>query len=108
MQIDPFKRVAKKSWTTDKKTDPSVPVVKKEKFDFEKMKAAATSDDRQVRKEAFIEYFERFNEFPSYLFDNERQVDPRLAETIQDISKDENVTKGLLDGIQALLQRLPW
>lgn len=72
------------------------------------MKAAAMSDDPRVRKEAFIDYFERFNEFPSYLFDNERKIDVRLAATIRDISRDTDVSKALLQGISALLQRLPW
>jgi len=107
MPIDPFKRIGKRSWTIDKKNDAAPQAVKKEKFDFEKMKAAATSEDPRVRKEAFIDYFERFNEFPSYLFDNEHKVDVRLAVTIRDISRDVNVTKVLLEGISALLLRLP-
>lgn len=80
---------------------------KKEKFDFDKMKTAATSDDRLVRKAEFIEYFERFNEFPSFLFDNEQGLDPRLAATMQDLSKDENSSQALMDGVKALLCRLP-
>ncbi len=107
MSQDPFKRVGKKSWTADKKSDPPQ-TPKKEKFDFEKMKAGATSDDPRVRKEAFVDYFERFKEFPSYLFDNEYKIDARLAVTIRDISRDTNVSKDLLEGISALLRRLPW
>ena len=80
---------------------------KKEKFDFEKMKAASTSDNPANRKAAFIEYFERFNEFPSFLFDNEQEIDPRLAATIRDLANEECSSKALLDGVTALRNRLP-
>jgi len=101
------RRVKKKSWTADTITNPPPPPPKKEKFDFEKMKAAATSDNPATRQAAFIEYFERFNEFPSFLFDNEKKVDPRLATTMQDISNDKDSSKAILDGITALINRLP-
>lgn len=80
---------------------------KKEKFDFEKMKAAATSDDPAIRKAEFVEYFDRFNEFPSFLFDNEGSIDPRLRATMQDISTDTTSSQALLDGVKALVYRLP-
>lgn len=80
---------------------------KREKFDFETMKAAATHGDRAVRKQAFIEYFERFSEFPSYLFDNEQKIDDVLYETMQDLLKDPATTKEMQKGITALLDRLP-
>jgi hypothetical protein len=77
------------------------------RYDFEKMKAAATSDSRVIRKRAFIEYFERFAEFPSYLFDNERAADERLLQTIRDISEDEATGTAMRAGIEALQHRLP-
>ena len=80
---------------------------KQEKFNFEKMRAAATSDDRNVRKTTFVEYFERFQEFPSYLFDNETVVDARLAQTIQDLMKDPETTASMHKGIELLRRRLP-
>lgn len=92
----------------DKKAATVSQAPKKEKFDFEKMKAAATSDDPAVRKAEFIEYFERFNEFPSFLFDNEHSLDPRLAATMQDLSADESSSKALLEGVRALQYRLPF
>jgi hypothetical protein len=106
MPKDPIKRSGKKSWTVDTIKDAqSAP--KKEKYDFEKMKAASTSNDSGTRKAAFIEYFERFSEFPSFLFDNDVKIDPRLAETMQDLSEDKESSKALLNGITALLDRLP-
>jgi hypothetical protein len=107
MSPDPIKRVTKKSWTVDRITDPE-PAPKMEKFDFEKMKSASTSDNPAVRKAAFIEYFERFKEFPSFLFDNDPEIDPRLAITIRDISNDADSSKALLAGITALQHRLPF
>ncbi len=80
---------------------------KREKFEFSKMSALATSSDPRVRKEAFIEYFERFAEFPSYLFENNPTIDPRLHETIQDLLKDVDTPKPMLKGIEVLLERLP-
>lgn len=77
------------------------------KFDFETMKAAATHKDRAIRKKAFSEYFERFTEFPSYLFDNEVKIDDVLFETMQDLLKDSATTKEMQKGIEALLERLP-
>lgn len=80
---------------------------KREKFDFEMMKAAAAHRDPAVRKQAFIEYFERFAEFPSYLFDNEREIDKNLFQTMQDLLKDPATSKEMHKGIEALLARLP-
>ncbi len=80
---------------------------KKEKFDFETMKAAAAHKDPAIRKKAFIEYYERFEEFPSYLFDNEHKIDDRLFETMQDLLKDPETSKAMQKGIEALLGRLP-
>jgi hypothetical protein len=79
---------------------------KREKFDYEKMKAAALNDDRAIRKEAFIEYYERFQEFPSYLFDNEGEIDERFRTTIKDIELDSTTERPVLQGIVALRLRL--
>lgn len=70
------------------------------------MKAAAANKDPAVRKQAFIEYFERFAEFPSYLFDNEQKIDDRLLETMQDLLKDPETSKEMHKGITDLLERL--
>ena len=86
---------------------PSVKKLKQERFDFEKMKSAATNGDPVVRKRVFIEYFERFEEFPAYLFDNEMKIDERLSETIQDLLKDPETTKAMHKGINTLMMRLP-
>jgi len=80
---------------------------KKPKFDFEELKAAATSLNRQLRKKVFAEYFEQFEEFPSYLFDNTDKIDERLSETIQDLTNDPETSKTMHKGIAILMQRLP-
>jgi hypothetical protein len=80
---------------------------KKEKYDFEKMKLAAMSAEPSVRKQAFIEYFERFEEFPSFLFDNESGIDVLLRRTIDDLLKDPTTSKEVRKGLDSLLQRLP-
>jgi len=80
---------------------------KRSKFDYEAMKEGATSDDPATRKAMFIEYFERFQEFPSYLFDNEREIDSRLSDTMQDILQDPETPPALRSGVEALLGRLP-
>ena len=80
---------------------------KREKFHFETMKAVAAHKDPAIRKKAFIEYFEQFQEFPSYLFDNESKIDANLLETMQDLLKDEQTTAEMRKGIDALLERLP-
>ena len=80
---------------------------KREKYDFETMKAAASNKDPAIRKQAFIEYFERFTEFPSFLFDNEQKIDDQLYETMQDLIKDPATSKEMHKGILALLDRLP-
>ncbi len=77
------------------------------KFNFQAMKAEAASDDPKIRKQAFIEYFERFNEFPSFLFDNERAIDSRLYTTMQDLVADNETTAEMRRGVDALLTRLP-
>lgn len=81
--------------------------VKRAKFDFENMKARATHTNASVRKQVFIEYFEEFHEFPSYLFDNESRMDALLYETMQDLIKDPETKKPMREGIDALMQRLP-
>ena len=80
---------------------------KRERYNFAAMKEAAANPDREVRKTAFIEYFERFSEFPSYLFDNTKKIDDRLYETMQDLLKDPETSKEMHKGIEALLERLP-
>ena len=80
---------------------------KKAKFNFEELKTGATSPDANVRKKVFEEYFDMFQEFPSYLFDNEYTIDPLLSETIEDIKKDPATTDRMQKGIATLLQRLP-
>ncbi len=77
------------------------------KFDFEQMKSEATHESASVRKRSFMEYFERFHEFPSYLFDNDRAIDEKLRQTIDDILNDPAITKEMKKGIDTLLQRLP-
>jgi|GEM_PF-2318925 len=79
---------------------------KLQKFDFEKMKSEALSPDIAVRKAAFLEYFERFAEFPSYLFDNEENIDECFLSTILEIEKDPDAPKPVLQGITALRIRL--
>ncbi len=83
------------------------PKEKVAKFNFEEMKAAATSNDPRIRKNVFLEYFERFGEFPSYLFDNENGIDTKLSQTIEDLQKDPAATDAMKKGIASLLNRLP-
>lgn len=80
---------------------------KRSKFDYEVMKAGAAHKDPAVRKQAFVEYFERFNEYPSYLFDNERKIDASLYQTMQDLLNDSETTQEMRLGVDALLRRLP-
>ena len=80
---------------------------KADKFNFQKLKEDATSADPAVRKNIFIEYFERFQEFPSYLFDNESGVDKLLMQTIKDLSNDEATPESMHKGIATLIERLP-
>lgn len=79
---------------------------KRSKFDYQMMKEAATHKNPANRKQAFIEYFERFGEFPSYLFDNEPKIDQQLYETMQDLLKDPETSKEMQKGITTLLDRL--
>lgn len=80
---------------------------KRSKFDFVSMKAGATHKDADIRKQTFVDYFERFQEFPSYLFDNEKNMDAILYETVQALLKDPETTKAMRDGVAALMLRLP-
>ncbi|MBI5456448.1 hypothetical protein HY969_01780 [Candidatus Kaiserbacteria bacterium] len=83
-------------------------VIKKaDKFNFQKLKDDATSPDANVRKNIFIEYYERFEEFPSYLFDNSGGIDKLLLQTIRDLSNDEDVPENVHKGISLLMERLP-
>jgi len=79
----------------------------KSKFDFEELKAGAMSPDPRTRKDVFKEYFERFEEFPSYLFDNSERIDSRLSDTIEDLKNDPETTTIMQKGIATLMQRLP-
>lgn len=79
---------------------------KKVKFSFEELRMSGTHQSSAKRKKAFIEYFEMFEEFPSYLFDNSHGIDSLLSETIQDIQKDPTTPQKVLKGIETLLQRL--
>ena len=82
------------------------PKEKKAKFNFEEMRAAATSENSETRKNIFIEYFDRFGEFPSYLFDNESGIDSRLSQTIEDLRKDPDIKESLKKGLVLLLDRI--
>lgn len=77
------------------------------KFNFEELKAGATSDNAALRKKTFQEYYERFEEFPSYLFDNSEKIDSRLFETIQQLTNDPETSTKMHKAITAMLQRLP-
>ncbi|TSC87163.1 MAG: hypothetical protein G01um10148_268 [Parcubacteria group bacterium Gr01-1014_8] len=82
-------------------------VIKKvDKFNFQKLKMDATSEDPAVRKNIFIEYFERFEEFPSYLFDNSQGIDKLLFDTIQDLTNDSKTSDNMQKGITILMSRL--
>ncbi len=70
------------------------------------MKLAAMSDDPAIRKEVFFEYFERFGEFPSFLFDTEQGVDARLIETMTDLKSDLTVSDAMRKGIERLMERV--
>ncbi|MEK7106829.1 MAG: hypothetical protein AAB899_01410 [Patescibacteria group bacterium] len=80
---------------------------KKTKFNFEELKTAATSENAVVRKKVFEEYFEQFEEFPSYLFDNTDGIDSKLSETIRDIENDPETSARMRKGIVQMLNRLP-
>ncbi len=80
---------------------------KQAKFNFEELKVGATSLNPVVRKKTFQEYFERFEEFPSYLFDNSQTIDSRLFQTIQELMKDPETSKTMQKAIATLMQRLP-
>jgi len=80
---------------------------KKAKFNFEELKTAATSENPGLRKKVFQEYFEQFEEFPSYLFDNTDSIDSKLSETIRDIENDPETPEKMRKGIVMMLNRLP-
>jgi len=80
---------------------------KKPKFNFAELKAGATSANPSIRKKTFQEYFEKFQEFPSYLFDNSNGVDAILLKTIQDLEKDPDTTEAMQKGLVLLLERVP-
>ena len=97
--------IKKKYNTRDMRAQDDKP--KQEKYDFEKMKSAAMHADPAVRKQVFIDYFERFGEFPSYLFDNETKMDDRLYRTVQDLQSDPDTSRAMQTGLTALINRLP-
>jgi hypothetical protein len=80
---------------------------KQPKFNFADLKAGATSQNPTIRKKTFQEYFEKFQEFPSYLFDNSKGIDSVLSETIQDLEKDPGTTEAMQKGIALLRERVP-
>lgn len=77
------------------------------KFNFEKLKAEATSPDISIRVRSFKAYFEQFHEFPSYLFDNERTIDETLLQTIKALEKDSEISDAMKKALPLLLNRLP-
>ena len=77
------------------------------KFEYERLRRLATSEDRAVRKESFLEYFEQFHEFPSFLFDNEQEIHADLWQTMQDIQADRALSKDIKKGVEQLLNRVP-
>ena len=80
---------------------------KKPRFSYEELRIAATSLNAKIRKKMFEDYFEMFEEFPSYLFDNSNGIDRLLSETIQDIENDPSTSEKMRKGITVLLQRIP-
>jgi len=82
-------------------------IPKQPKFNFEKLKAEATSPNLEIRVRSFKAYFEQFQEFPSFLFDNERRIDDVLLQTIKALEKDSEMSKPMQQGLEALLNRLP-
>lgn len=80
--------------------------VKPKKFSYAHIQAVGTSDDRRVRKEAFVEYFAQFHDFPTYLFDNEKEIDKKLHETFQDLLGDKTTSQDMRAGVDAALNRL--
>jgi hypothetical protein len=88
--------------------EPKTKTGQRKKFDFAAFKEVATHPSRATRKAAFVEYFEDFHEFPSYLFDNERIIHKDLWDTMQDILKDPATPKDMKKGVDELLSRLPF
>ena len=81
-------------------------IKRKPRFSFEELKTAATSLNAGIRKKVFEEYFEQFEEFPSYLFDNTNGMDSRLSETIKSLTDDPETSEKMRKGIALLLNRL--
>lgn len=79
---------------------------KKSRFSFKELKTAATSLNAEIRKKVFEEYFEQFEEFPSYLFDNTNGIDSRLSQTIQSLKDNPETSEKMRKGIALLLNRL--
>lgn len=79
---------------------------RKPRFSFAELKTAATSLNVEIRKKVFEEYFEQFEEFPSYLFDNTNGIDSRLSETIKTLKDDPETSEKMRKGIVLLLNRL--
>lgn len=79
----------------------------KPKFNFEQLKTLATHLDIHVRMKAFTEYFEMFEEFPSYLYDNTAAIDETLLSTVQKLREHPDTSKKMKIGIELLLNRLP-
>lgn len=79
----------------------------KQKFNFEQLKASATHLDIRVRMKAFTDYFDMFEEFPSYLYDNSSGIDATLLNTIEKLKADPETSKQMQAGIEVLLNRLP-
>jgi hypothetical protein len=77
------------------------------KFSFADLKVGATSQNPAIRKKTFQAYFERFQEFPSYLFDNSNGIDSTLEQTIKDLEKDPDTTEAMQKGLALLLKRVP-
>ncbi len=80
---------------------------KQPKFNFADLKEGATSKNPDVRKKTFQQYFEKFQEFPSYLFDNSNGIDSVLQQTIVDLEKDPETTEAMQKGIALLRERVP-
>ncbi len=79
----------------------------KAKFNFEQLKTTATHLDIRVRMKAFTEYFDMFEEFPSYLYDNSSGIDETLLSTVEKLRENPDTSKQMKIGIELLLNRLP-
>ena len=81
-------------------------IKRKPRFSFAELKTAATSLNAEIRRKVFEEYFEQFEEFPSYLFDNTNGMDSRLSQTIQSLTDDPETSEKMRKCIALLLNRL--